>query len=88
MRLYSSTAVVKSFRHHLDKKESCRNKVSLVPCASLLQCSRIAVLLLALRVCHQWDKEGFLQDVAAPHHLRHVDPTQVQLLCLSFSGNL
>jgi hypothetical protein len=25
----------------------------------------------------QWDKDGFLQEVAAPHHLRHVEPSQI-----------
>lgn len=25
----------------------------------------------------KWDKEGFLQEVAAPHSLRHVEPSQV-----------
>lgn len=25
----------------------------------------------------QWDKDGFLQEVSAPHHLRHVDPNQI-----------
>jgi hypothetical protein len=32
---------------------------------------------LAAVVVLQWDKEGFLQEVAAPHALRHVDPSQV-----------
>lgn len=28
-------------------------------------------------VCSQWDKQGFLNEVSAEHHLRHVDPTSI-----------
>lgn len=31
----------------------------------------------ACRLCPQWDKDGFLQEVSAPHHLRHVDPRHI-----------
>jgi hypothetical protein len=34
-------------------------------------------LALPLVLFLQWDKDGFLHEVAAEHHLRHVDPSQI-----------
>jgi hypothetical protein len=35
------------------------------------------VFALPLVLFLQWDKDGFLHEVAAEHHLRHVDPSQI-----------
>jgi hypothetical protein len=38
---------------------------------------QFGVVSLPLVSLLQWDKDGFLHEVAAEHHLRHVDPSQI-----------